>query len=76
MKVDTVYIVYTVYIEKYSGDENSSKKARYINRWNKLIPSYSKVQFAGSMGVDFYWYRLELWAKSAVGDRLVFGLRT
>ena len=49
IRTDTVYIVDTVYIKQHT--EISHKKERYITRWNKLIPSYYKTQFAGSMGL-------------------------
>ena len=34
-------------------DEVRYKKRveKYISRWNKLIPRYSKLQYAGSMGM-------------------------
>lgn len=50
-RIDTVYIVDTVYVKESSLQNFSPKKERYITRWSKLIPSYYKIQFAGSMGL-------------------------
>lgn len=51
VRVDTVYVVDTVYIKDPIISNISPEKERYIMRWYKLIPSYFKVQFAGGMGL-------------------------
>lgn len=50
-RIDTVYIVDTIYIKDNANLNLSPKKERYITRWSKMIPSYYKLQFAGSMGL-------------------------
>ena len=51
VRVDTVYVADTVYIKEYHHTEYSPRRERYVTRWAKLIPSYIKAQFAGSMGL-------------------------
>lgn len=51
MRVDTVYVVDTVYLSTESPVGYEKKEQRIRNYWERLIPRYSKAQFAGSMGL-------------------------
>lgn len=43
----------TLQAQENGEDEARYKKRveKYISRWEKLIPHYSKIQYAGSMGL-------------------------
>lgn len=51
VKADTIYITDTIYLNKKTVVGYDKKIEKMYSRWNRLIPSYSKVQFAGSMGL-------------------------
>lgn len=51
VKADTVYIVDTIYLDQREPIGYEKKAKKMIDRWNMLIPRYSKIQFAGSMGL-------------------------
>lgn len=52
VRVDTVYIVDTVYLEKKKAQFKYEERAERIKlRWERLVPRYTKIQFAGSMGL-------------------------
>lgn len=51
VKIDTVYITDTLYLDQKEPVGYEKKAKKMIDRWNRLIPRYSKVQFAGSMGL-------------------------
>ncbi|MDR0659488.1 MAG: hypothetical protein LBG19_01525 [Prevotellaceae bacterium] len=49
---------------------------KYQSFWNKIIPSHTKIQYAGSYGVSFFWYGLGLWEKESAGDEYFFRIFT
>lgn len=51
IRVDTVYVMDTVYLSAGSLVGYEKKEQRIRNYWERLIPRYSKAQFAGSMGL-------------------------
>lgn len=51
VRVDTVYVVDTVYLYKKTPQSHQEKTAeRIMSKWSRLTPRYAKIQFAGSMG--------------------------
>lgn len=50
-KIDTIYVVDTVYMNAVVPVGYDKKINRIKSRWEKLVPRYSKAQFAGSMGL-------------------------
>lgn len=51
VKTDTIYIVDTIYLPKPEPIGYAKRAEKIQSKWQKLIPSYSKAQFAGSMGL-------------------------
>lgn len=59
--------------EEIEEDARYKKRVeKYISRWEKLIPRYTKFQFAGSMGMLSLGTGWELLSQS-LGNRCIFG---
>jgi len=51
IQADTLYIRDTIYLKHLPAKGYEKKIQRIESHWQKLIPKYSKMQFAGSMGL-------------------------
>lgn len=51
VKTDTIYVRDTLYLHDMPATGYDKKVNRLKSKWEKLIPRYNKVQFAGSMGL-------------------------
>lgn len=50
-RIDTVYVIDTIYLQPEPLVGYEKKENRIKNNWQRVIPRYSKAQFAGSMGL-------------------------
>lgn len=54
--------------EQRRAERHQRKLQQYKSGWNRLIPKYQNVQYAGSDGIALPWRRLGLRAKETVGN--------
>ena len=75
VKHDTVYLQHkpdTVVTGRVRHSRYDRRVHRYRKRWEALIPTHTKIQFAGNMGLLSRWVRAGITASATNGKRMFF----